>query len=125
MRKARLQANVIGELERAGFLYEEGLLRLPEATDQKDLVRGLHALQRENVLAKNAAFLDKWEDRVIEDFASGAEVRPDAIEPHIQAVESEHQRALFRFATLQWSVPVSQGYGRRCRFLVRDAASGK
>jgi hypothetical protein len=125
MRKARLQASVISELQRAGFIYEEGLLRLPEATDQKDLVRGLHALQRENVLAKNASFLDKWEDRVIEDFASGAEVRPEAIEPQIEAVDSEHERALFRFATLQWSVPVSQGYGRRCRFLVRDGASGK
>jgi hypothetical protein len=125
MRRARLQASVISELERAGFLYREGLLRLPEAADPKELVRGLHALQRENVLAKNAAFLDKWEDRVIGDFASGAEVHPEAIVPQIEPVDSEHERALFRFATLQWSVPVSQGYGRRSRFLVRDGASGK
>ena len=32
---------------------------------------------------------------------------------------------LFRFATLQWSIPVSQGYGRRLRFLVKDSANDK
>jgi hypothetical protein len=127
MRRARLQASVIAELERAGFLYDDGLLRLPDAADrdQKEVVRRLHALHRQNVLAKNASFVDKWEDRLIEDFASGNEVNPAAIEPLIEAVDSEYQRSLFRFATLHWSVPVSQGYGRRSRFLVRDGATGK
>ena len=32
---------------------------------------------------------------------------------------------LFRFASLLWSVPVSRGYGRRLRFLVRDQANNK
>lgn len=127
MRRARLQASVIGELERAGFLYDtdEGLLRLPAATDPKEMVRRLHLLHRQSVLTKNAAFLDKWEDRLIEDFADGSEVRPGAIQPVIEPVDSEYERSLFRFATLHWSVPVSQGYGRRSRFLLRDGATGK
>jgi hypothetical protein len=125
MARARLRGSVIAELERAGFLYSDGLLKLPEATDPKDLVRRLHALHRENVLAKNASFLDTWEDRLIEDFAAGGEVVPAAIDPQIEVVDSERERALFRFATLHWSVPVSQGYGRRSRFLIRDGATGK
>ncbi len=36
-------------------------------------------------------------------------------------IESE----LFRYACLLWSVPVSQGFGRRVRFLVRDKQNGK
>ena len=32
---------------------------------------------------------------------------------------------LFRFASLLWSIPVSQGYGRRLRYLVRDRSNGK
>jgi Druantia protein DruA len=123
--KAKLRGSVIAELERAGFVYREGLLELPEATDPKELVRRLHALHRQNVLVKNASFLDKWEDSVIGEFASGDEVDPGAIQPLIEPVDSEHERAVFRFATLHWSVPVSQGYGRRSRFLIRDGATGK
>jgi hypothetical protein len=123
--KSKLRGSVIAELERAGFVYKDGLLELPEAADPKELVRGLHALHRENVLAKNASFLDKWEDRVLGEFASGSEVNPAAIQPLIEPVDTEYERAAFRFATLHWSVPVSQGYGRRSRFLIRDGANGK
>lgn len=125
MTKALLRARVIGELEQAGFLYQDGLLHLPEASDQKELVRRLHAQQRLSVLAKNEAFLNTWEDRLLGDFAAGSEVKPSKIRPQIEPVDSERERALFRFATLHWSVPVSQGYGRRSRFLIRDAATEK
>ncbi len=125
MAKGLLRARVIGELQRAGFVYDGGLLLLPEAVDPKDLVRGLHAIHRESVLAKNAQFLNEWEDRLLEDFASGVEVDPTKIQPVVEPVDSTRERALFRFASLHWSVPVSQGYGRRSRFLVRDLATEK
>ena len=32
---------------------------------------------------------------------------------------------IFRFASLLWSIPVSQGYGRRLRYLVKDRTNGK
>src|SRR5262249_23759063 len=33
--------------------------------------------------------------------------------------------SIFRLATLIWSVPVSNGFGRRLRYLVRDHQNGK
>ena len=75
--------------------------------------------QREAVLAKNATFLAQWEDRAIERLADGGRsIRK--IEPYVVPVQTEAEAALFRFATLHWSVPVSQGYGRRTRFLIFD-----
>jgi hypothetical protein len=32
---------------------------------------------------------------------------------------------LFRYACAHWSIPVSSGYGRRLRFLVKDESNGK
>src|SRR5207244_4178621 len=59
-------------------------------------------------------------------FAEGHEVIPEAVEPQVSLVSSgTEDAALFRLATLLWSVPVSRGYGRRMRFLVRDRANGK
>lgn len=125
-RKALLRAQVVRELEQGGFVYRDGLLALPEMSgDTKELIRQLHGLHREAVLVKSGTFLDEWEDKVLEDFASGREVMPDRITPIIQPVETRYDRALFRFATLHWSVPVSNGYGRRIRFLVRDGSNGK
>ena len=40
-------------------------------------------------------------------------------------VEDEEFAALFRIATLWWSVPVSRGYGRRFRVLVFDRSNDK
>ena len=55
----------------------------------------------------------------------GSEVVPGNIDPEVTVVDSDHDSALFRYASLQWSVPVSQGYGRRTKFLVRDRSNGK
>ena len=123
--KASLRARVIGELERAGFIYDGALLALPDTDDPKEQARRLHANHRRAVLARNAKFLQKWEDRLLPAFADGADVDPRAIRPVVVPVESEEDAALFRMASLHWSVPVSQGYGRRTRFLVRDDSNGK
>ena len=124
--KAVLRAQIIGELERGGFVHRDGLLALPEMNgNTKELVRQLHDLHREAVLLRNAKFLDKWEDKLLDDFADGSDVVPNAIAPVVTPVTTTRDRALFRFATLHWSVPVSHGYGRRTSFLVRDAANGK
>jgi hypothetical protein len=52
-------------------------------------------------------------------------VDPSAIDPELVEVKSGTLEArLFRLASLLWSVPVSQGFGRRLRFLVRDRQNG-
>lgn len=122
-----LRARVIAELEDAGFVYNGSLLELPDhpREDQKQLARRLHRAHRVSVLTKSIRFVDQWEDRLIDEFADGRDVRPDAIRPRVVQVQTDREAALFRLASLRWSVPVSAGYGRRTRFLVYDESIGK
>jgi hypothetical protein len=125
--RERLRSRVIAELERSGFVLEEdGLISLPEGDDPKQVARQLHSAQREAVLAKNASFIESWQDKVLDHLANGSEVNPAEISPRLVAVEDDvTNAALFRYASLSWSVPVSQGYGRRTRFLIIDESNDK
>src|SRR5690606_8320048 len=59
-------------------------------------------------------------------FASGNQVVPTGIRARIERVDSgTWQGDLFRLATLTWSVPVSNGFGRRLRYLVWDDSNEK
>src|SRR6185437_13443529 len=119
-----LRTAVVEELLAAGFVSHDGQIAPPPG-DQKAVTRILHSQQRSRVLAKAAAFIAEWEDLLIKEFAMGTEVNPSAISPEVIPVTTEHDIALFRYASLQWSVPVSQGYGRRTKFIVRDRDNGK
>ena len=56
----------------------------------------------------------------------GAEINPAAITPVLERVFADTWQAdLFRLASLTWSVPVSNGFGRRLRYLVWDAHNEK
>src|SRR2546421_5925097 len=94
--------------------------------DTKELIRACHAQQRAAFRASEQQFLVRYGRALLSHFAGGSEVTPDAVDPQISLVLSgTEDAALFRLATLLWSVPVSRGYGRRLRFLVRDRANGK
>ena len=123
-RSARLRRRVLRELRGMGFRTISGVL-IPPDLSAKQAVRELHYRQRVSLLNRNAEFLEAWEKPLISHFASGAEVRVDSITPEVELVSTTEQAALFRYATLFWSVPVSQGFGRRTRFLVRDRENGK
>lgn len=97
-----------------------------EQVKSKDLIRAHHAAQRAAYREGERAFIEKRGQKLLAHFAEGKDVQPDRVEPYISLVASESGDAeLFRFATLLWSVPVSRGYGRRMRFLVRDRANDK
>ena len=65
-------------------------------------------------------------DLFLEEIANGDEVDPANIRPELLEARSDARTGdLFRFASLLWSIPVSQGYGRRLRYLVKDRANGK
>ena len=58
--------------------------------------------------------------------AQPGEIRIPAITPDLHAVQSRTEDSrLFNAACLLWSVPVSKGFGRRIRYLVRDRNNGK
>ena len=94
-----------------------------ELTKQK--IRNLHSSQRLDVLNRQKGFVEKYGPELAENFASGSEVDPASIQPElVEVLPSSPESRLFRFACLLWSVPVSQGFGRRLRFLVRDRQNG-
>ncbi len=101
-----------------GYYVEGGLT--------KQRIRDLHSAQRKDVLKQRQSFVATQGPALIKHFACGWDVDPAAIDPEIVEVKPESlDSRLFRFATLLWSVPVSQGFGRRLRFLVRDRQNGK
>ena len=63
---------------------------------------------------------------LIKYFAAGEDIDPARISPVLQLVSSKTwEGELFRLASLTWSVPVSNGFGRRLRYLVWDKHTGK
>lgn len=97
----------------------------PPGTD-KDILRAMHSAQRASVLAAEKDFIANNLTELQQHFASGWEICPEEIWPRLELVEAQTWQAkLFRLASLTWSIPVSQGYGRRMRFLVWDDHNNK
>ena len=124
-REASLRRKVRRQLRSLGFHKSaDGALEVDG--DGKDLVRSLHALQRIDRLSTNADFLSGRAPKLLHYFASGREVDPAAIQPELERVYAGSWQAdLFRLAALTWSVPVSNGFGRRLRYIVWDAHNEK
>jgi hypothetical protein len=118
MWRAELRRRVLRELRETGFRRRNGLVVAEDLT--KDGVRKLHARQRAALLESERSFIETREDDLLRRFANGSDVEPDLIFPEVVPVSSQDEADLFKYATLLWSVPVSQGYGRRSRFLVMD-----
>ena len=122
---SRIKRALRKHLKSLGFGREcDGSLSL--TSSGKQAFRDCHAAQRTEKNEKNDAFLNKTWPLYREHFASGSEITPRLIKPTLELVEAgTWQSELFRLATLTWSVPVSEGYGRRMRFLVWDKSNGK
>ena len=121
----RIKRKLRSHVRSLGFAVDRDWA-LAGGNGSKDAIRLLHSGQREERLAKANAFLAKRLSNVLDCFASGREVEPKRISPRIQLVCSGTKESdLFRVASLTWSVPVSEGYGRRMRFIVWDDHTGK
>lgn len=120
---AELRQQVLTELQAVSGSVE--LASKLNPADAKEQLRKAHAAQRAARLADSAAWLSTHEATLLDHFADGSEVVPSLIDPMVTPVRTPQDADLFRFATLQWSVPVSSGYGRRTRFLIRDRHNGK
>lgn len=92
----------------------------------KPVIRALHAANRAERDRAEHDFVVEHTPRVLHHFADGDEVDPRYVSPQLVPVHSGTDEAtLFRVATRLWSVPVSRGFGRRLRYLVRDEHNGK
>lgn len=123
--EARIKRSLRRHLRNVGFSRTSmGSLQPPG--ESKETIRNLHRAQRSDLLKKEKEFVDRSWPKLKSYFADGTEVVAERIDPELELIKGETwQSDLFRLACLTWSVPVSQGYGRRLRFLVWDRSNGK
>lgn len=123
--EANLRKTVHRHLRNLGF-SKKGSDYIIEGKLSKQRIRNFHAEQRKEVLKRDSKFIEKRGPDLVQQFASGTQIDPELIDPELVEVKSKSNEAmLFRFASLLWSVPVSKGFGRRIRFIVRDRYNGK
>jgi hypothetical protein len=125
MREAKLKRRLRRHLSSLGYTRSQnGNLVLQDVG--KETIRQLHAPQRAAILKSQREFISAKMSSLQQYFASGAQVDPAGIRVRIERVDSgTWQGDLFRLATLTWSVPVSNGFGRRLRYLVWDDSNDK
>lgn len=124
-REASLRRKIRRHLRELGFhKSEEGNLEINGSG--KDVIRALHSSKRDERLAANTDFIARQTPELLRHFASGRDVDPAAVTPVLERIYAHTWQAnLFRLASLTWSVPVSNGFGRRLRYLVWDAHNEK
>ena len=122
---SELQSAVHTQLRNLGFV-KNGNGYVIEGQLTKQRIRDFHSKKRIELLRQNRDFIERHGPGLVMNFANGEEINPELINPELIEVKSESKNSLlFRFACLLWSVPVSQGFGRRLRFLVRDRQNGR
>lgn len=123
--KLRLRRAIQRQLRSLGFSRNGRGYAIAQHLSKEEL-RKLHCKNRHVVVSGDRTFLRDLTFSLLRHFADGREVNPGLIEPELVRVHpGTNDSALFRLATHLWSVPVSAGFGRRLRFLVRDRHNGK
>jgi Domain of unknown function (DUF4338) len=125
LRQASLKRRLRRHLAALGFhRAEDGTLEA--AGTGKDTIRALHSAQRNARLRANNKFLSERGPDLIRHFAEGCEIDPARISPVLKKISGHSWESdLFRLASLTWAVPVSNGFGRRLRYLVWDEHNDK
>lgn len=120
--EAKLKKKIRSHFTRLGFSKgPDGTLTRSDFG--KDSVRQLHRVQREERVRAAGRMLSEFLPEALPHFANGIEIVPENIRFSLIRVEADtFESNLFRTAALTWSVPVSNGYGRRLRYLVWDDA---
>ncbi len=120
-----LKTRVINSVKNQGFQVQDDQIFLPENLD-KDKIRKLHTEAVRHKIEECKKGLIKHEPDLLQYFATGDEIVPEKICPELVEVSAGTMNGLlFRYAGLHWSIPVSQGYGRRIRYLVFDKHTKK
>lgn len=125
MPEAVLKRKVRAHLRKLGF-KKSGNGALSPPTSSKESVRAVHSDQRKAGLKAQGAFVKRVFPELKHHFAEGHEIYPEKILPALELIDAgTWQSDLFRLASLSWSVPVSNGFGRRLRYLVWDESNSK
>jgi len=120
-----LRQAIHAQLNKLGFT-KKGKGYVIEGQLNKQRIRDFHSGKRIEVLEKNKGFIEQYGPELVMNFATGRQVDPESIAPELIEVKpNSNESLLFRFASLLWSIPVSKGFGRRLRFLVKDKQNGQ
>lgn len=115
-----LRQEVENHLRAQGFVLQDGRV-LTVAARNKEEVRALHRAAAATRRAEAEKALRPYEDLFVASLASGDRLNPEKVKPSLVPVRRRtFDSLLWRWCTVHWSVPVSAGYGRRMRYLVRD-----
>jgi hypothetical protein len=122
---ATLKRKIRRHLSQLGYERSAAGDLVPPALD-KATYREAHRTQRDDRRRKHAALIERGGEQLLSHFASGSDISVPRIAPYLERVrQMTWQSELFRFASLLWQVPVSEGFGRRLRFLVWDRHNEK
>lgn len=120
-----LRRAVRASLEAQGFRIDGDRVRFRQTRDKRS-VRKRHELSVARRILAARPSLAAAEEKLIGYIASGSDVDPWVVRPRMeQVLPGTWQSQLFRYAALHWSIPVSDGYGRRLRFLIFDQTNNK
>ena len=120
-----VRAAIRRSLKAQGFRIGKRGITFRQRHDKRS-VRKRHKLSVLRKVSSAELSLRRHETDLLAHIASGNEVDPRRIRPRLVRVEAgTWESRLFRYASLHWSIPVSDGYGRRLRFLIFDDANGK
>jgi hypothetical protein len=112
------------ELKDSGFKFTKYTI-IPPDLNNKNKLRKAHKSAKLHLLQKNAEWILNNEERLIEYFANGNEIIPEKIEPKLILVDNKEKTDIFRYASYTWSIPISNGFGRRLKYLVMDKSNNK
>lgn len=123
--KAILRRDILRSLRRQGYAVRGGRVELPEDAT-KDTLRRVNGMACQKKRDEARSRLARYESMLLDRIACGDDVIPEAVAPKLVKVKrGSEDELVFRYACLHWSIPVSSGYGRRLRFLVKDQSNGK
>ncbi|WP_287950407.1 Druantia anti-phage system protein DruA [Acidiplasma sp.] len=114
-----LQSEVKNNLLEIGFtISPEGKLILPE---NKDYYRKVQLESVNYILQKNRKFIEKYDEKYTERYIiDGKSLDVKNISPRLKLVENKEDSNIFRWIKMHWSIPISAGYGRRLRYIVKN-----
>ncbi len=117
-----LRRRILAHLAHIGFtITDEGKLSLPE---EKSYVRNAHKTAVNIAVQKNWEKIQKYEPELIDKYViDGRDLDVANIEPELIQVDKKNTN-LFNWVKLHWSIPISAGYGRRLRYIVKDKTNG-
>lgn len=104
---------------------EKCKLIVPVDPTNKSVYRDYTLPARLDALASHQQWLQNNWKKYCNCFADPEEINPEAIQPKLELVQKQYQRDIFRIARLSWSLPYSQGYGRRLNYLIWDTSNNK